>query len=468
MLQSHSLPQSASGFDEAQSASFDLSSLLQTFRRRIFYFAIPFVILLIVGVLITAIQRPIYLSEGRVLVESPKIPTTLVAPTVTAGPTERLQVIEQRLMSRDSLIPIVTKFNLFPLQREWMSSTQLLDLMRERSEISLVDLNSLIAGKNGQSLTLPQNGVAAIAFNVGFEYENPDLASKVANEFLTSILSEDVRGRTEHASETTGFLAEEVKRLQTKIDTINSQIFEVKRQQSKTQSEDQEVPEQLKVEMTQLADLKAQLIQQSSVHSEEYPAVKSLKKRVAALEQQIAKTPKPEQQSGPVTDKDIDALLAQQKSVEKDLDDANEKLTTARLGESMERNQESEHLQVIEQPIAPQKPVKPNRTKLLAFSFALSLVGGLAVVFLAEMLDKTIRGKKELIGILDSQILVTIPYIATEGELARNRRNVIIVWSALFLFLLAGIAAALYVGIAIDFSDWFDRSWIDRITRLGK
>jgi uncharacterized protein involved in exopolysaccharide biosynthesis len=468
MLQSYSLPQSASGVNEGQSASFDLSSLLQTFRRRIFYFAIPFVILLIAGVLITAIQRPIYLSVGRVLVESPKIPTTLVAPTVTAGPTERLQVIEQRLMSRDSLMPIVTKFNLFPLQRQWMSSTQLLDLMRERSEISLVDLNSLIASKNGQSVSLPQNGAAAIAFNVGFEYENPDLASKVANEFLTSILSEDVRARTEHASETTQFLAQEVKRLQAKLDTINGQISEGKHQSLQSKTQEEEVPEQLKVQMAQLADLKAQLIQQSSVHSDEYPAVKSLKKRVAAVEQQIAKTPKPEKQSDLVIDKDIDVLLTQQKSVEKDLDDASQKLTTARLGESMERNQESEHLQVIEQPVAPQKPVQPNRVKLLALSLAFSLVGGLATVFISEMLDKTIRGKKELIGLLDSQLLVTIPYITTEGELARKRRNVIIVWSALFVVLLAGIAAGLYVGIAIDFSDWFDRSWIDRITRLSK
>lgn len=468
MLQTYSLPQSPSGFQEEPVRSFDVNLLLAIFRKRIFYFAIPFVVLLIVGVLITAIQRPLYVSEGRVLVESPEIPTNLVEPTVTAGATERIQVIQQRLMSRDSLLPIVTKFNLFPRQREWMSSTQLLDLMRERSDISLVDLSSLISGKNGGFV--PQGKSSAVAFNVGFEYESPDLAAKVANEFLTAILSEDVRARTEHASETTEFLAQEVKRLQGKLDAVNGQIFEVKRQleQSKLQQDDQGTPEEVKLQTAQLTDLRAQLIQQSSVHSDEYPAVKSLKRRIAALEQQIAKASKTEQQAPPAVNKDIDALLEEQKSAGKDLDEANEKLTAARLGESMERNQKSERLQVIEQPVAPQRPVKPNRVKLLALSLALALAGGLGTVVLAEMLDKTIRGKRDLVGVLDGALLVAIPYITTPGELARKRRNIMLIWVGLALFLAIGVAVALYVGIEIDFSYWFDRSWIDRITRLTK
>ena len=471
MLQTYSLPQSPSGFHEQSSQSFDPARLIAIFRKRIFYFAIPFVVLLIAGVLITAIQRPIYLSEGRVLVKSPEIPTNLVEPTVIAGATERIQIIQQHLMSRDSLMPIVTKFNLFPLQRQWMSGTQLLDLMRERSEISLVDLNSLISGKDGNSVSaLTQSKSAAVAFNVGFEYENPDLAAKVANEFLTSILSEDVRGRTEHASETTEFLSQEAKRIQVKLDAVNKQIFDVKRQllQSKTQQDDQSPPDALKLQTAQLTDLKAQLIQQSSVHSEEYPAVKSLRKRIAALEQQIAATPKVAQPAAPTVDKDIDALLDQQKSLDKDLDDANQKYQAARLGESMERDQKSEHLQVIEQPATPQKPVRPNRRKLLALSLGLALAGGLGAVVLAEMLDKTIRGKRDLATILDGSLLVTIPYITTYGEISRRRRNIILLWSALALLLVAGISAALFVGIEIDFSGWFDRSWIDRITRLTK
>src|SRR5580692_10784713 len=139
MLQPYSSPQQ-SVYEESGSG-FDFAHYIGILKRRVLYFAIPFASIVILGSLIVAIQRPIYHAEGKILVESPEIPIDLVEPTVTAAATERIQVIQQRLMARDSLLPIVNKYNLFPSQRQWMSGTQLLDLMRERSEIQLVDLN---------------------------------------------------------------------------------------------------------------------------------------------------------------------------------------------------------------------------------------------------------------------------------------------------------------------------------------
>ena len=410
-----------------------------------------------------AIQRPIYRAEGRILVESPEIPTDLVEPTVIAAATERIQVIQQRLMARDSLMPIVDKFNLFPSQRQYMSGTQILDLMRARAEIALVDLNTLIGGKPS---AFQQSKNQAVAFTVSFEYENPDLAAKVANELLTSILNDDVQARTSRAVGTTEFLAREVKRLQGQLDAINGQIFQIKQHAPDPKDGAQQPADPLKLQMQELTAMKTDLIQNLSVYSEEHPAIKALRKRIAALQQQIDKTPKPDQ-AAPPPEKDIDALEQQQTALGKDLDDASKKLTAARLGESMERNQQSEHLQVIEQPIVPQKPIKPNRPKLFAASFALAMAAGFGMVVLAEMLDKSIRSSRDLVGIVDRHLLVSIPYIPTDGELARRRRSVILLWIGLGIFLLVGIAVALYIGIEIDVS-LFDRSWIDSLTRLSK
>ena len=463
MLQTYSRAAQPSLPDDRAQA-FEPGHLIGILRRRIFYFAIPFVVLLIIGFLIVAIQRPIYQAEGEILVESPEIPTDLVQPTVTAAATERIQVIQQRLMARDSLLPIVEKFNLFPSERQWMSGTQLLDLMRARANIALVDVDMQMAG--GKPVPYQNAKNSAVAFTVSFDYENPDLAAKVANELLTSILSEDVRSRTSRATETTEFLAQEVKRLQGTLDAINGQIFAIKQQGTDPKQGDQTVSEQVKMQTDELTAMKADLIQKSSIYSDEFPAIKALKKRIAALEQQIAKSAKADT-SPPPPGKDIDALQQQQESIEKELDDESKKLTAARLGETMEQNQQSEHLQVIEQPIVPQKPIKPNRPKLFAMSFALAAAAGLGAVFLAEMFDRTIRGTRELASVVDSHLLVAIPYITTTGEVARRKRRMIALWVILAAFLLAGIVAALYIGIEIDFS-WFDRSWIDSLTRLSK
>ena len=92
---------------------------------------------------------------------------------------------------------------------------------------------------------------------------------------------------------------------------------------------------------------------------------------------------------------------------------------------------------------------------------------GIGLVILAEMLDRTIRDSRELVGVVDAHLLVSIPYIATAGELQRRKAKFILLWAALAIFLMVGIAAAFYIGVEVDFS-WFDRSWIDSLTRLSK
>jgi uncharacterized protein involved in exopolysaccharide biosynthesis len=468
MLQTYSASQPRLYEDRDQ--ALDLTHFIAIFRRRIFYFAVPFVLFLIIGFLIVAIQRPIYHAEGKILVESPEIPTNLVQPTVTAAATERIQVIQQRLMSRDNLLPIVNKFGLFPSQQKWMSGTELLDLMRERAEIHLVDIETMMnTGADGKPVMPRPNDAsnAAVAFTVSFEYEDPELAMKVANELLTSILSEDVRARTDRATETSEFLSQEVKRLQDKLDVVDAQIVEFKRKVAAdpTLGTDQ-APDQLKLQMNALTAMKEDLIQKSSVYSAEHPAVKALKKRIAALEHDIAEAAKANPPP-PQGNDDIYALAQQQTSLENDLDIASKKLIAARLGETMERNQQAEHLEVIEQPIVPQKPVKPKRLKLFAMAFGLAAMAGIGGVFLVETLDKTIRGRRELAGIVDSHLLVVIPYISTAREIRQMKRRIVLLWAALAIALLAGLAAAIYIGIAIDFS-WVDRSWIDSLTRLTK
>ncbi len=476
MLQTLNSPQPGlyEGRDD-HGPGFDLGYFTAILRRRIFYFAVPFVVLLIIGFLIIAVQQPLYQAEGKILVESPQIPTNLVQPTVTAAATERIQVIQQRIMTRDNLFSIVKKFGLFSSEQRWMSSSELLDLMRERSQIELLDIDMMLAptkDKNGKPIKAPprptnannKNNSSAIAFTMSFEYENPEVAMKVANEFLTLILNEDVRVRTDRATETTQFLAREVKRLQGELDSINAQILAAKQQLSDTRSV---LPDQLRDQREALTKMKTDLLQVASVYSDAHPRVTALKKRIAALEQQIAEAPKasPGSPQAPANT-DIDALEQRGKTIEKNLDEASKKLIAARLGESMERDQQAEHLQVIEQPALPQKPSKPNMPKLFAIAFALAAIVGAGTAGLAEMLDKTIHGSRDLAGVVDGHLLVTVPYISTPGEISRRKRKLVTLWITLAGVLLSGLAIALYVGIEIDFAG-VDLSWISSVRKIG-
>ena len=337
MLQNTSQTQA---FYEDPDQGLDLSRYVEILKRRIFYILIPFALVISVGFAVTAWLPPIYLSEGKILVESQQIPTDLVRPTVTATAKERIQVIEQRVLTRDNLIAIVNKFQLFPDKRQQMSGTELLDLMRQRTRVQPLELNQ--PRRAGDVLT--------IAVTIGFEHERPEIAMRVANELVTLILAEDARNRTNRASETTKFLAREVKKLEGEIGAVEAQIAELKKRYTEPASE--------RIQL-QLAALKAEFQEKSGVFSNSHPDLIRLKRQIAALEQFTNRA----DEAG------LDALQNQRTSIS---EEPRRHLTETRRRPSrrnLERDQFSERLEVLEQAVLPQKPIKPNRPEISRHGF---------------------------------------------------------------------------------------------------
>jgi uncharacterized protein involved in exopolysaccharide biosynthesis len=437
------------GFGEDQGQRLDLGHYFGILKRRIFYFLVPFSIVAILGFYFAWTQRPTYLSEGKILVESQGIAADLVKPIVTATANERIQVIQQRLMTRNNLLSIVSKFGLFADQES--SETSLLELMQQRIQIKPVDIQT------------PRQGVTTIAFTVGFEYESPEFAMRVANEFLTLILSEDARTRTNRESEAIRILESEVKGFEDKLDAAQTQISEIKRRPPDPASA---VQDQSRSQREALAALKAELIQKTSVYSDAHPSVVALKKRIVAMEKSIAQSPQaPIAQSTPADD--IEALERQKESLEKRLDDANSKLAFARLSGSLERDPQSESFQILEHPTLPQRPLKSGRLKVLGIAFALAAMAGAGAIFAAETFDRSISGGHELLGVVDSHLIVSIPYISTTAEAFQRKRRVMLGAGILVLVLLIGLAAALVYWLSVN-SSWFDWSWLDVLTRSSR
>src|SRR5450631_1667603 len=151
MLMAQNNRGSAQATYEVPTKGLDLQRYIAILRKRAAYLFIPFVLVLAVGIPVALMLPPMYLAEGKILVESQQIPTDLVRPTLTATANERIQVIEQRIMIRDNLLAIIEKFQMFAGRRNDQSATQLLDLMRERTHISTFELNQ---ARRGDGLTI--------------------------------------------------------------------------------------------------------------------------------------------------------------------------------------------------------------------------------------------------------------------------------------------------------------------------
>jgi capsular polysaccharide biosynthesis protein len=449
--------------DDTQGETLSLSNFIELLKRRWLLFTIPFAVFLALGTMIAFTWPATYLSEGKLLVESPQIPSDLVRPTVAVVANERVQIIEQRIMTRDNLLAIAKKFALSigwqgRLSLSWQgqgSGTELVDFIRQRTQIKPLELQN------------PRRDVQAIAFTVGFNYEDPSTAQKVANELMTMILSEDVRGRTNSATETTRFLAQEVKRLEGQISAIDTQIAKV-RELRAADAGDLSTDATQMDDTKRLASLKAELLMKTATLSEEHPDVKSLKRAIASLTKSIASAKDSEgvapKTSGPgkgnsntdVPPKPntgvgtLDSLLTQKVNLNNELTGVTQKLAAARLGESLERGQFAERLQVIEQPTMPDRPASPNRPKIFGFAAVLALIASGGLVFAAELLNPAIQRSSDLFSVIDSHLIVTIPYITTSGEIRRKKKRTLFMTGALALVVVAGVIAILFVLPPLD------------------
>jgi uncharacterized protein involved in exopolysaccharide biosynthesis len=406
--------------DDFQALQEDRSHLLrpayywELIKRRWAYFVIPFVVIASAGVGVALLWPATYLSEGKILVQSQQIPTELVRPTVTSAAQERIQVIEQRTMSRDNLVAIVDKFQLFPDKRTLMSVTELVALMKKQTKIAPVDLQ--LDFKQRSRLENP-----TIVFSVGFEYSDPATATRVANELMTRILSEDLRDRTSRATDTTKFLAREVQKLQADNAALEARIAQLRLSQSKpAASAGTDQP------ATVLGQLKSELVQKSALYSDRHPFIQSLKRQIEAMEKAVTAPVNAVSGTSSGASASLDALVAQQEALQTNLDAASTKLAAAQLGENLEKDQQSEKLEIIEQPTVPQEPIKPNRPKVAALGVLLAFMAGAGLAFVVEISDKGIRRSSDIFSIVDSQLIVSIPYIVTAAEVRRRKRRIIV------------------------------------------
>jgi uncharacterized protein involved in exopolysaccharide biosynthesis len=403
-------------------------------KRRALYFVIPFVLILAIGSLVTAAWPARYLSQGTILVESQEIPVDLVRPTVAALANDRIRIIEQRIMTRDNLLAIARKFQLSKGWQERLSGTEIVDFIRKRTQIKPSELR--LQGQRKD----------AIAYTVGFEYEQPQIALKVANELLTMILKEDVRSRTDYATETTRFLAQEVKRLEAQLALNDAQISELRSSDLGNAADTNKA----------LDALKAELLLKSTTYSNSHPDIIALKRKIAALEKSSSQNKVSVDESqktyasanpNPVG---LDALQTQRLSLKEELNRASQKLSAARLGESLERGQHSERLEVIEQPTLPQKPVSPNRPKIFAFVLVIAGMVGGGLAFAAEMLNQSIYRSTDLFSLVDSHLVVSIPYISTPAEVRRKKDKMLMTAGLSTAIIMIGLVAIFFLLPPLD------------------
>jgi len=212
-------------------------------RRRAVLIVTMFTLTFLVAAAIAVAIPPIYRSTGTILVESQQIPLDLGPATAHTFADERIQIIQQRVMTRENLSRIIERYQLFQDRKGSMTTSEMLDEVRSMTSIEPISVK--IGGKRANTTT--------IAFMVSFEHRSADIAHRVANELVTLFLDENAKARTQRAVETTEFLAREADKLQKELEELEAQVAAYKQQYRNA------LPEHLQLHMTMLQRTEAAL-----------------------------------------------------------------------------------------------------------------------------------------------------------------------------------------------------------------
>ena len=200
-----------------------------------------------------------YRSAGTILIEQQEMPQEFVRSTVTSYADERVQVISKRVMTTETLLNIIHRYDLYPKERATGTREALLKQMSKDIGLKMISAD-VIDPRSGRPTS------ATIAFEVSYSSRNPDLAAKVANELTTLYLNENLSNRTQLAKDAATFLESEGDRLNHRIAELEAALAKFKDKHF------HQLPELTQLNMQMLdhtqEDLRAQETRRSSLEQQ--------------------------------------------------------------------------------------------------------------------------------------------------------------------------------------------------------
>jgi uncharacterized protein involved in exopolysaccharide biosynthesis len=171
----------------------------------------------LLGTMVAFVLPPVYRSTAIIQIEQQEIPQDLVRSTITSFADQRVQMMGQRIQSTTNLERIIKKFNLFPKEQRLSGLEKTIAETRKAVSLKMISAD-VMDPRSGRPIQ------ANIAFSLSFDYDQPEVAQKVANELVTLYLSENQKTRTKQATETASFLEEEANKQQTRIKDLELQL----------------------------------------------------------------------------------------------------------------------------------------------------------------------------------------------------------------------------------------------------
>jgi polysaccharide chain length determinant protein (PEP-CTERM system associated) len=167
------------------------------------FIILPFIVATVSAIAYAASQPDRYRSQTSIIVTPQQVPTNFVQSTITTMLADRLQMINQQILSRARLERIVEEFNLYSEMRSVRLMEDVIEQMR-----SDIDIN-IQANRDRRANTG--------AFTVSYESNNPRTALLVTERLASLFIRENLEDRAVLADATNQFLEAQLEEARRKL-----------------------------------------------------------------------------------------------------------------------------------------------------------------------------------------------------------------------------------------------------------
>lgn len=178
-----------------------------------------------------------------------------------------------------------------------------------------------------------------------------------------------------------------------------------------------------------------------------------MRSKLALLDQRVSQSPEVEREYLELA-RDLDSSRGRFRELR-------DKQMQAQVAEQLERGRKAERFTLIEPPIYPEKPYRPNRTLILLLGALLALAGGVGAAALREALDQTVHSARDVVRVMQVPMLAVLPALPSPVLLRRRSRLRWIV--AAGVLVLIGVALAGFHNFVMP----LDVAWYGLLRRIN-
>ena len=442
--------------------------------QRRWWVIVPALIGVLAAIAAILLINPVYRANAVMLVQSPQLPTEVIGTDELDVVDRRIARIREQVTARPELIALIERHGLYDSERKSDPLSEVIKDMRDAITLTPTQSSGPDSGSAQKT----------IAFELAFDYREPIATQAVVQDLMNRILQLDASGNVEQATNTVQFLTDQSKGLEAQIADLQGKISAINArnggvlaggnmivagasgsydvQIASLQRDNQSLVQQRNVAQTSdvrdpiVSAAEQRLAAARAVYSETHPDVvvakqnleqaKELAKSntrkipVDVIDQQIAfnnsqiaalRAAKAGEQAqvssqlsaqarAPLVQQQIADLQQSLIAVNEQYKQVQTRLLAARAGVRAEDEQMSERLSVVEPPVIPDSPSKPDRLKLALGGIGGGLALGIFLAFAIELFLKPIRGPAALQNIMGAAPLGVIPVVTAKATKKRK------------------------------------------------